>query len=192
MVRLIPPYPICDDAEFSADGTERLWLSRKVEEPTPGTTGARPVGLVIGLNPSKAGAVETDHTITKLKVFTRSWGWSGFWMANLFTYIETHSAKLAGVSFETAVGAYGTQVLEALIPLAPEIVVCWGAGVPKHKAHRAASVVARLQLMKQAQAVVRCFGHTASGAPVHPLRLAYETPLVTFRMPERQVSLRDD
>ena len=184
-MRLLPPSPVCDDAEFSPDGCERLWLSRKVAE-------MGPVGLVIGLNPSTAGATiaSNDPTIKKMTVFARNWGWSGFWMTNVFTCIETYSAKLRTLQFEAAVGACGTQVLEAAIPLAPEIVVCWGAAVPKHMIHRISSVCVRIRHLKKHDARVLCFGTSKGGHPVHPLYLSYDTPLVDFDLPIERTSRR--
>jgi len=184
-MRLIPPSPVCNDAEFSADGLERLWLSRTVERKVGAPLNGH-VGLIIGLNPSRAGAAleDTDHTITKEIEFARRWGWSGFWMTNLFTCIETYSAKLKNLSFETAVGAYGGAVLQAVIPLAPEIVVCWGANVPKHKTHRISAVCEMIRVLKRPEARVLCFGLSKGGHPVHPLYLPYETVMVPFALPE--------
>jgi hypothetical protein len=181
-----PPSPVCDDAEFAGEGRERLWLSRKVADEGP-------VGLIIGLNPSKAGArrEDTDHTITKELEYARRWGWSGFWKCNLFTVIETESAKLRDMTYLQAVGPHGSAVLETLIPLAPEIVVCWGNNVPKHMRHRISAVTTMLSSLKQPSARVLCFGITQSGAPVHPLRLAYDTHLVPYDLP-KTVSRRDD
>jgi len=180
MVRFFPPSPVCDDAEFSNDGAERLWLSRKVAD-----TG--PVGLIIGLNPSIAGAAreDTDHTITKGIVFARSWGWSGFWMANLFTCIETYSQNLKNMSHDAAVGGFGDRVLEEMIPCAPEIVVCWGAAVPKSMRHRIQTVCNKIRTFKRREATVRCFGLSKGGDPVHPLYLSYDTPMVEFELIER-------
>lgn len=56
--RRLPPSPVRSDAEFSSCGDFRYWLSRPAR-------GAGPVGMIVGLNPSKAGVTDTDHTITK-------------------------------------------------------------------------------------------------------------------------------
>jgi hypothetical protein len=183
---------VCDDAEFSNDGLERLWLSRAVERKVGAPLNGH-VGLIIGLNPSRAGAAreDTDHTITKEIEFSRRWGWSGFWKVNLFTCIETYSAKLKNLSFETAVGMHGSAVLQETIPLAPAIVVCWGAAVPKLKRHRISAVCEMIRVLKQPTTEVRCFGLSKDGFPVHPLRLAYDTPLVPYELPEPR-SRRDD
>ena len=186
MVRLIPPSPVCDDAEFTTDGTERLWLSRKVAEEGP-------VGLIIGLNPSTAGSdvASNDQTIKKLTVFTRQWGWSGFWMTNLFTRIETKSAKLRSVTYQEALGTHGAQVLEAAIPLAPVIVTCWSAAVPKDKRHR---VLVVQSLLRGVGVPIWCFGESQDGSPIHPLMLSYDTQLVPYRLPDLPVraSRRDE
>lgn len=184
-MRLVPPLPVCDDAEFSADGAERLWLSRRVAD-----TG--PLGLIIGLNPSTAGAsVKTnDPTIKKATEFTKRWGWGGFWMANLFTRIETYSQNLKNMTYTEACGEHGSDVLEAMIPHAEQIVVCWGAAVPKHMRHRISSVCVRIAILKQPDALVRCFGTSKDGHPIHPLYLSYETQLREFDLPEGRATRR--
>jgi hypothetical protein len=187
VTRLIPPSPITHDAEFVEGGLQRIWLSRKVAE-----TG--PVGLIIGLNPSKAGAAleDTDHTITKELEYARRWGWSGFWKGNLFTHIETYSAKLRELDFNSCVGIYGDTVLQNMIQQAPEIVVCWGANVPVAKRHRIQQVCSMIRTRKRADARVLCFGLSNGGHPVHPLMLSYDTPLVPFELPAERVGRRDE
>lgn len=182
-MRLLPPLPVCDDAEFSEDRTERLWLSRKVAE-------SGPVGLIIGLNPSTAGATEDDHTITKEKEFARSWGWGGFWKGNLFTRIETYSQNLKNMTYREACGEHGTVVLQEMIPRAYEIVVCWGAAVPKPMAHRISAVCTFIRVLKWSQARVLCFGTSKNGHPIHPLYLSYSTPMVEFELPGERPSRR--
>jgi hypothetical protein len=184
-VRILPPLPICDDAEFSNDDTERLWLSRKVAD-------SGPVGLIIGLNPSTAGATleSNDHTIKKETEFSRRWGWGGFWKGNLFTAIETYSQNLKNMTFRQACGEHGSDVLEAMLPHAHEIVVCWGAAVPQHMSHRISSVCTRIRMLKQPGARVLCFGTTKNGHPVHPLYLSYDTPMVEFELPIERASRR--
>jgi hypothetical protein len=182
-MRLLPPTPVCDDAEFVNAGLERIWLSRRVAD-------AGPVGLFIGLNPSTAGATETDHTITKEKEFARRWGWSGFWKGNLFTCVETYSANLKNLRLETAVGEQGDAVLGTMVLVAPEIVVCWGNNVPKDKRARITDVLHMIATLKRVDVPVRCFGLSKEGAPMHPLMLSYETQLVDFELPGKRVSRR--
>lgn len=184
-MRLRPPLPVCDDAEFSNNGTERLWLSRKVAD-------SGPVGLIIGLNPSTAGAsVETnDHTIKKETEFARRWGWGGFWKGNLFTCIETYSQHLKNMTYRQACGDHGSAVLEAMIPHATAIVVCWGSAVPKLMQHRISAVCVMISCLKRPDALVQCFGTSQGGHPMHPLRLSYETPMREFELPTARASRR--
>ncbi len=184
-MRLRPTLPACDDAEFSNNGTERLWLSRKVADEGP-------VGLIIGLNPSTAGAsVESnDHTIKKETEFARRWGWGGFWKANLFTCIETYSRNLKNMTYAQACGEHGIAVLHNMIPHAHEIVVCWGAGVPKPMRPRIELVCTRIRQLKQSATRVLCFGASKGGDPVHPLYLSYDTELVEFELPPERASRR--
>lgn len=184
-MRLLPPLPVCDDAEFSNNGTERLWLSRKIAD-----TG--PLGLVIGLNPSTAGASsETDDpTIKKLKGFGRGWGWGGLWMSNLFVFIETYSQNLKNVDYRTACGEFGSDVLERMIPHADEIVLCWGSAVPKLMSHRISAVLTRVSMLKRPEVRVLCFGTSKNGHPTHPLYLSYETRMVEFELPPERASRR--
>jgi len=175
VIRLRPDQELMDDAEFSADGLERLWLSRKLPQ-------VGPVGLCIGLNPSKAGASEDDPTVRKVKGFGTRWGWGGFWMANLFTCIETYSAKLKTLSFESAVGKWSDATLVAMLEAAPEIVVCWGTAVPKNKQRRIAEVSRLIAEHKRPEAPVWCLGLSLEGEPLHPSRLGYSTQRVAYEV----------
>lgn len=183
-MRLVPPLPICNDAEFSLDGLERLWLSRKVAD-----TG--PVGLIIGLNPSTAGATENDATIRKEIGFAKQWGWSGFWKGNLFTRIETVSTKLKNMSCQMAIGEHGVEVLDVMIRSCDPIVVCWGSAVPKHMTHRIREVHGTLRGTRcHATGAIMCFGLSKDGSPKHPLYLGYDTPMTTYKIPDSMGSIR--
>ena len=151
------------------------------------------VGLIIGLNPSTAGAKEDDHTIRKEKEFTRRWGWSGFWKANMFVCIETHSKKLKQMPLAVATGhTAADRVLEELIPRVPVIVVCWGSAVPKEHRSRIQLVCEKIRLFKDPIATVLCFGLSQDGNPLHPLMLSYDTPLMPYLLPGRRPSRRDN
>lgn len=69
-------------ARFSLDGKHRLLLWRIWD---------RAKGLVcyVGLNPSTAGATEDDNTIRRLKHFTETHGYGGFYIVNLFSEVAT-------------------------------------------------------------------------------------------------------
>ena len=168
---------ITDDAEFSLGGDYRYWLSRRVAEEGP-------VGLFLGLNPSKAGAMGDDHTVRKWKGFASRWGWSGFLVGNLFTFIETKSAKLKGLAPHQVNDEHSDQVLTDLMKWAPTIVLCWGNNVPKHLNSRVARVLDMLSEHHR-QDFLYTFGLSKSGSPTHPLTLGYDTPLRGYTIARR-------
>lgn len=186
-MRLLPPIPVCDDAEFSDDGTRRYWLSRKTG-PAPGI-----VGLFMGLNPSTAGAdVSTnDHTVAKWSGFASRWGWEGYFVVNMFGHIETVSGKLRGLSYEQAVGPDNDRVIRAIAQHIDNIVVCWGNNVPGHLERRVTEVMGILSEVNP-DARVSCFGLSQEGSPLHPLRLSYDTQLVPFTLTKASRPSRRD
>jgi len=182
-VRLRPPSPICDDAEFSEDGKRRYWLSRHVAP-------SGPVGLYLGLNPSTAGADRDDHTVRKWSGFARRFGWTGYWVGNVSTHIEPHSKKLKQLSQAELVGPDDNAVLEALIAGADHIVLCWGNGIPSPILWRANEVLS-LVYARARPSAVSMFGLSKKGQPVHPLTLGYDTPLQGYYPPPERASRRD-
>ena len=183
MRRLAPPQIIGDDAEFREDGVHRYWLSRRVAPEGP-------VGLFLALNPSTAGAIGDDATVRKWKGFARRWGWSGFWVGNLFTFIETKSARLRELASYHVCDDASDKVLIAMLQRAPEVVLCWGNNVPKHLSSRIGAVLDLLQEHQPTGASVSTFGLSKSGQPMHPLMLSYETPRQRYVFTKR-TSRRD-
>lgn len=171
-MRLCPPLPVVDDAEFGTGDEHRYWLSRR----NPDVHAAGPVGLCLALNPSKAGVTGDDPTVRKWRGFTTRWGWSGFWVGNLFAFVETESSKLRQLGYEHAIGRHNDAVLISMIQVAPEILLCWGNNVPDRLKGRVSAVLDLVLTQKQPSATVSHLGLTAQGAPWHPLRLGYDTP----------------
>jgi hypothetical protein len=190
-VRLLPPSPVTDDAEFDQKREHRYWLSRLTPPPmAPAGVvpfGVTPVALCLALNPSKAGAKakDDDHTVRKWRGFAERWGWGGFWVGNLFSYIETESVKLRQLSYAQAVGEHNDAVLKAMIAAAPEILLCWGNNVPHALRRRVDEVLELVKLHKGPLTEVHCLGLTAQGAPWHPLRLGYDTKRVPWLFKEK-------
>lgn len=172
------PQIITDDAEFRADGVHRYWLSRAV-------AAEGPVGLFLGLNPSKAGAVDNDPTVRKWKGFTKRWGWSGFLVGNLFSFIETKSALLRDLAPYHANDDNSNTALISLILRTPNIVLCWGNNVPKHLRSRVSAVLDLLSEHQLPGTTVSTFGLSKSGNPMHPLILGYDTPLQRYVLAKR-------
>ncbi len=75
-------------AKFARDGTLRLEIRRWwVENPTRWAAW-------LMLNPSKAGAIETDRTADRVTHFSRSWGYDGWIGVNLYPFISSKPAQM--------------------------------------------------------------------------------------------------
>lgn len=71
-------------------------------------------------NPSTAGHITNDPTIKRCIAFTKSWGYGGLYVGNLFPYRATNPAHLAGkpLSVLIPLGNYGhLQQMAALCRL---------------------------------------------------------------------------
>lgn len=172
------PQLICDDAEFRADGVHRYWLSRSI-------AAEGPVGLFLALNPSTAGAIGNDATVRKWKGFATRWGWLGFLVGNLFSFVEIKSALLRNLAPYHANDDNSDTALISLIMRTPHIVLCWGNNVPKHLHSRVSTVLDLLSEHQLPETTVSTFGLSKSGQPMHPLMLSYDTQLVSYTLAKR-------
>ena len=158
-------------ANFSPDGRYRWDLGRAWDQ-------ALPIGAFVCLNPSKAGANanDNDHTVRKMIGFAQRWGWGGFALWNLFTFIATHPPDLWAAA--DPVGARGNELLSdrKLWPLqvTGPVVAGWGAFTHQKARARVREVLsgplAGVPLMSIGPP-------TKDGHPGHPLMLAYNLAL---------------
>ncbi|HJM80481.1 MAG TPA: DUF1643 domain-containing protein, partial [Prochlorococcaceae cyanobacterium Fu_MAG_72] len=65
------------EASFSPCGHYRWWLKRRLGK------SSRTL-LFVGLNPSKASALDDDPTLRRILGFCRSWGYGRLLVVNLF------------------------------------------------------------------------------------------------------------
>lgn len=166
------------EAYLSEDRVYRYALSRVWDA-------RRPMGLIIGLNPSTADESKLDNTLRRCIRFADREGWGGFWMGNLFAVRATKPADMK---------RHPAPVGEPIYPVTPELaptnwndrwlldmarwcsarIICaWGA----HGTHQdRGRAVRRLLDGHRAQ----CFGFTGNGQPRHPLMLHRDTELVPF------------
>lgn len=160
-------------AVISPCGTWRYSLGRVVAD-------AGPVFAYFGVNGSTATADENDHTVTKWIGFTERNGGSRFLVGNPFAYRATDVRELATAA--DPVGPENASHLAAIIAEADILVPCWG-----NRAKLPRSLRFRLDALRDrifaAGKPVKVFGFTASGDPLHPLMLAYSTPLIDWSKP---------
>lgn len=160
-------------AVISPCGTWRYILGRTVAD-------AGPVFAYFGVNGSTATADENDHTVNKWIGFTERNGGSRFVVGNPFAYRATDVRELAKAS--DPVGPENASYLAAIIAEADILVPCWG-----NRSKLPQSLRFRLNLLRDqifaAGKPVKVFGFTKSGDPLHPLMLAYTTPLQDWNRP---------
>ena len=149
-------------AVFSLDGKYRYALWRI-------WSSAKPLRLQIGLNPSKAGAVRNDPTVTRGIVRADRDGFGGFFMGNLYGYVSTDpKALLRDGDF---VGELTDRYLKEMIALANQTICGWGSFPAAAK--RAGDV---LRMIPEPY----CFGVNKDGQPKHPLYLPYSASVVKY------------
>lgn len=94
-------------AWFSPDRRYRTELRRTWDPEAPWV-------LFIGLNPSKAGAVDDDATVRLWRGFARRWGYGGFVAVNVYELVPDVDA------WRWRVGQLASR--------ADLVVACWGSG----------------------------------------------------------------
>jgi hypothetical protein len=152
-------------ADVSACGRYRYALTRSWAE------GAFVAWVM--LNPSTADAREDDPTIRKVMGFSKTWGYAGCVVVNLFAWRATNPQVLKLVT--DPVGPRNLAALRDWTNNKP-IVAAWGdsgGDIARRQAHQVRRFLSDSPML--------CLGKTKAGNPRHPCRLAYSTPLEASR-----------
>jgi hypothetical protein len=160
-------------AVFSPDGRHRYRLDRDL-----GGDGA--TVLILGVNPSDAGAEKNDQTIRKDLGFCARYGWGWLIKGNLFALVSTDVTQLR--KDPDPVGPDNNEHLATMLLEADIVLAAWGraAKLPQNLRHRINEVVAMAESLG---VELWCFGTCEDGQPRHTLMLSYETPLVKWEKP---------
>lgn len=102
------------DAKFSDCGKYRFWLSRQWDESLPWV-------MFIGLNPSKADAVDDDNTIKRVVAIAQNLGYGGIVMCNCFPFISTKPKDIPGTQLDK-----NDYHLGQWAEVCKDIVFAWG------------------------------------------------------------------
>lgn len=137
-------------AEFSECGKYRYYLLRYWDI-------NKPFVLCIGLNPSTANATDDDPTIRNLGALLRTYGFGGFYMANLFALISSEPEAIRSCPDPLKENDKWLTYLEGVTS---ETIFCWGSF--KQAEYRAKKLIGKFP-------GALCFGKTATGKPIHPL-----------------------
>lgn len=152
---------ICD-ALMSRDGRYRYRLGRHWDS-------SRPDCLFIMLNPSTADAEKNDRTITRCVAFAKSWGYGGFYVANLFAYRGHKPSEMKRA--EDPVGSKNRLHVEDLAKKVSRsggvCVAAWG----RHGRHNNQDRIV-LAWLKKLGIQLHFLALTKDGCPKHPLYLS--------------------
>jgi hypothetical protein len=141
------------------EGDRRYQLWRIWEE-------QKPLLLYILLNPSYANAEENDRTVSKLIHFSKIFGFGGFYLGNIYSYINPYPSVLKNKIMKKE--RHNIKHLKTMIQKCEKVVFGWG---------NAGELPGWLDKMVEK---VYCFGRNQNGSPKHPLYLSYKTPLIRY------------
>lgn len=144
------------DAILSSDRTYRYVLSRIWDE-------TKPVVMIIGLNPSTADETNDDPTITRCINFSKSWGYGGVHMLNLFAFRATLPRDMFNAP--NPIGMENDKYLSEYAKKCDKAICAWGNhGKFKNRSDDVRSKLKNLYYLKM----------NHSGEPSHPLYLKSE------------------
>ncbi len=122
---------------------------------------ARPLVMIIGLNPSTADARQTDPTIRRCIGFARDWGYGGVVVTNLFAFRATYPADLKA-SIDP-VGPRNDAWIRRMARQVSLIVAAWG--------NDGAWAGRSVHVQRMLRGRLHCLRINAGGEPAHPLYL---------------------
>lgn len=120
----------------------------------------KPLVGFIGLNPSTADANQDDPTIRRCRNFSKSWGYGGMIMVNLFAFRATDPKVMK--AHDEPVGDSNDFFLNYVDEQCPLVVACWG----NHGSH-----LDRDLAVYNMMSGLDCLKVSKSGQPAHPLYL---------------------
>ena len=119
---------------------------------------SKPYALFIGLNPSTADETEDDPTIKRCVNYSKSWGFGGLCMVNLFAFRATKPRDM--MASEDPVGSDNDIWIKQLASDAGVIVAAWGND---------GAYMGRSKKVKGMIPNLKCLKTNKSGEPAHPL-----------------------
>jgi len=130
---------IISSAEFSEDKKYRYWLKRVWDE-------EKKIGIFIALNPSKATELKSDQTMCNINNLALQWGWGGFYILNLFSFMSTD--KKIMLKEVEPIGNKNNEIIKKICSMTDTIVLAWGEEKPmlvKAQANKIKSILVALK-----------------------------------------------
>jgi hypothetical protein len=138
-------------AKLSACGRYRYALSR-IWDANLG------YAMFVGLNPSKADAVNDDPTLRRCMAFAEAWRYGAVCMANLFAFRATKPADM--MAAPDPIGPDNDRYLRKMAEEARVVIACWGV----HGRH-----LGRDRQVREMLPNMHYLRLTKRGYPSHPL-----------------------
>ena len=123
----------------------------------------KPLGMIIGLNPSTADETGNDPTITRCISFARSWGYGAVCVTNLFGFRATAPSQLK--AYHDPIGKENDAWVHEMAKEAAITVAAWG--------NHGKFLNRSLEIMPSLDQL-HCIKMNKSGEPAHPLYLKSE------------------
>ena len=162
-----------DDALISPCKAYRYWLSRDLaSELSASKLAEKSAALFVMLNPSTANAEIDDPTIRRCRGFAKRWKCNGLIVANLYALRATDPKQLW--KSDDPVGKDNDYWLRKLSSQYLDVICGWGDNAKKDR------VETFKLMMDKIGARLWCLGMTRSGAPMHPLYIKSDQPLIKW------------
>ncbi|RMA66554.1 DUF1643 domain-containing protein [Ulvibacter antarcticus] len=129
-----------------------------------------PIVNIIGLNPSTANENINDPTMRRCISFSKSWGYGGFYMTNLFAFRTPYPKELLKV--DEPIGKKNDFWIMEIANKADKVVLAWGVNGDFHMRNE--------RVIKMLNRKVYCIDKTKYGHPKHPLYLKSNLELIIF------------
>lgn len=174
-------------AKFSPDRKHRLILYRIWKKPLE----TKRFILFVGLNPSTADGKEDDRTITRLIQFAKDWGYNGFYITNLFTFVSTDSSVLKKMMPKELNHRSADKIMRAAADTCVSACYMWGAKGKLYARNLEVSTIVGAQSRLGTFTDIFCFKMGKNGMPVHPLYLPKDTKPQPYYRRSKAIDLLD-
>lgn len=162
-----------NDALISPCLGYRYWLSRDSKSnPTESKLTEKSAALFVMLNPSTADGEIDDPTIRRCRGFAKRWDCNGIIVTNLYALRATDPKQLW--KNDDPVGKDNDYWLRKFSSEYLDVICGWGDNAKQER-------VGQFKLMMdEIGARLWCLGTTKSGAPMHPLYIKSDQPLIKW------------
>ena len=116
--------------------------------------------MFLGLNPSTADEVKNDPTVTRCINYSKSWGYGGMYMMNIFSFRTTYPIELKKA--KNPIGKDNDYWIQKIYRRVDKCIGAWGNdGDFKRRSNEIFKIIPKIYCLKLNQ----------SGQPAHPLYL---------------------